>query len=371
MAVAVEEHWNGPLSGLVITRYGHGGRCQEIEVVEAAHPVPDGTGLAAAKRLLGVVSSLGPDDLVLCLISGGGSALMPVPAAGLTLEDKQQVNRGLLKSGANIAEMNCVRKHLSATKGGRLAIAAAPAEVLSLLISDVPGDDPSTIASGPTVGDSTTLADARAVLEKYALEASLRVQKFLRDERNETPKPDDAKLANSHTTMLASAQVALEAAAQRAREAGVTPVILGDGIEGESREVALVHAGIARQVARHGQPARAPCVLLSGGETTVTVRGRGRGGRNAEFGLALAVALEGAPNIHAMACDTDGIDGTEDNAGCVLGPDTLARAHSLGLDSKVSLANNDGYGFFARLDDLVMTGPTRTNVNDFRAILIT
>ena len=371
MAVAVEEHWNGPLSGLVITRYGHGVRCQEIEVVEAAHPVPDGAGLAAAKRLLGVVSGLGPDDLVLCLISGGGSALMPVPAAGLTLEDKQQVNRGLLKSGANIAEMNCVRKHLSAIKGGRLAISAAPAEVLTLLISDVPGDDPSTIASGPTVGDSTTLADARAVLEKYALEAPLRVQAFLRDERNETPEPDDAKLANSHTTMLASAQVALEAAAQRAREAGVTPVILGDGIEGESREVALVHAGIARQVARHGQPARAPCVLLSGGETTVTVRGRGRGGRNAEFGLALAVALGGAPNIHAIACDTDGIDGTEDNAGCVLGPDTLARAHSLGLDPKVSLANNDGYGFFARLDDLVMTGPTRTNVNDFRAILIT
>lgn len=345
MAAAVEQHWDGPLSGLVITRYGHGVPCRQIEVVEAAHPVPDATGLAAAGRLLDVVADLGPHDLALCLISGGGSALMPVPGPGLTPEDKQSVNRGLLKSGANIAEMNCVRKHLSAIKAGRLAIAAAPAQVVTLLISDVPGDDPSTIASGPTVGDATTLADGLNVLRKYAVDAPRGVQDFLRDESKETPEPDDVRLASSDTIVLATAQVALEAAALRAKDAGVTPVILGDSIEGEAREAAMVHAGIARQVARYGQPAGTPCVLLSGGETTVTVRGDGRGGRNAEFLLALAVALDRAPNIHAIACDTDGIDGTEDNAGCILTPDTLERAQSLSLDPKSSLANNDGYGF--------------------------
>lgn len=370
MTAVVEANWRGPLTGLVITRYGHGTPCRQIEVVEAAHPVPDTNGVDAANRLLQTVANLRPNDLVICLISGGGSALMPVPGPGLMLADKQSVNRALLKSGANIGEMNCVRKHLSAIKGGRLAIAAAPANIVTYLISDVPGDNPSTIASGPTVADATTLADAKDVLKKYAIEVSPMVSLFLGDHRNETPKSGDPRLERSTTVMLATAQNALEAAAEVARNAGLTPVILGDGIEGEAREVALVHAAIARQVKRHGQPASAPCVLLSGGETTVTVRGNGRGGRNTEFLLALALALDGAPHIHALACDTDGIDGTEDNAGCVLAPDSLDRAEALGLDAKSSLANNDAYNFFSRLGDLVVTGPTRTNVNDFRAIVI-
>ena len=277
MAQIVETNWHGPLSGLVITRYDHGVACRHLEVVEAAHPVPDAAGLDAANRLLQIVQGLGPDDLVISLISGGGSALMPVPGPGITLEDKQLVNRALLKSGANIAEMNCVRKHLSAIKGGRLALAAAPAQVVTLLISDVPGDDPSVIASGPTVGDATTLADARAVLRKYDVETARNVQTFLRDGSNETPKPGSQAFTSNRTVMLATAQDSLEAAATAAQAAGCTPVILGDSIEGEAREVAMVHAGIARQVVRHGQPAVPPCVLLSGGETTVTVRGSGRG----------------------------------------------------------------------------------------------
>ncbi len=370
MAQAVEGAWSGPLSGLVVTRYGHGAPCERIEVVEAAHPVPDRAGREAAARMLELAGGLSGDDLVLCLISGGGSALLSLPAPGLTLEDKQAVNRALLKSGATISEMNCVRKHLSAIKGGRLAAAAAPARVVSLLISDVPGDDPSVIASGPTVPDPTAFADALAVLEKYGIGEPAAVLDHLRAAGDETPKPGDPRLAGAETRMIASPQGALEAAAAVARAAGVTPHILSDRIEGEARDVALVHAAIARQVAAHGQPFRPPAVLLSGGETTVTVRGRGRGGRNAEFLLALAVALDGAPGIHALAGDTDGIDGTEDNAGVTLGPDSLARAEALGVDARARLADNDGYGFFEALGDLVKTGPTRTNVNDFRAILV-
>ena len=370
MARAVEDHWSGPLTGLVVTRYGHGVPCERIEVVEAAHPVPDAAGQRAAARILETVQGASAGDLVLCLISGGGSALLALPAPGLTLDDKRAVNRALLKSGANIAEMNCVRKHLSAIKGGRLAAAAAPARVVSLLISDVPGDDPAVIASGPTVADPTTFADALAVLEKYGITEPAAAVEHLRVARDETPKPGDPRLARIETRIIARPQDALEAAATAARQVGITPIILGDSIEGEAREVALVHAGIARQVRRHGQPAAAPAVLLSGGETTVTVRGRGRGGRNAEFLLALAVALNGEPGIHAVAGDTDGIDGTEDNAGALLDPTSLARGAALGIDAKEALADNDGYGFFAALGDLIVTGPTRTNVNDFRAILI-
>jgi hydroxypyruvate reductase len=370
MARAVEDRWGGPLTGLVVTRYGHGVPCDRIEVVEAAHPVPDAAGQQAAARILAMVQGLSADDLVLCLISGGGSALLALPAPGLTLDDKRAVNRALLKSGANIAEMNCVRKHLSAIKGGRLAAAAAPARVVSLLISDVPGDDPAVIASGPTVADPTTFADAAAVLEKYRITEPAAAIARLRAAQDETPKPGDRRLARVEATIIARPQDALEAAAAMARQAGIAPILLGDSIEGEAREVALVHAGIARQVRRHGQPGAAPAVLLSGGETTVTVRGRGRGGRNAEFLLALAVALGGEPGIHAVAGDTDGIDGTEDNAGALLDPTSLARGAALGVDAKKALADNDGYGFFAALGDLIVTGPTRTNVNDFRAILI-
>jgi hydroxypyruvate reductase len=370
MARAVEDAWDGPLEGLVVTQHGYRVACDRIEIVEASHPVPDTAGEAAARRILDLASSAGPDDLVLCLISGGGSALMPLPAAGLTLTDKQAVNRALLRSGATIGEMNCVRKHLSAIKGGRLAAAAAPAEVVTLLISDVPGDSPAVIASGPTVPDPTTFADARAILEKYAIAEPDAAVAHLRAAGEETPKPGDPRLAGGETILVATPQMALEAAASVARRRGVTPVILGDAVEGEAREVAKVHAAIARQVARRGQPSPPPAVLLSGGETTVTVRGKGRGGRNAEFLLALAVALDGAPGIFALAADTDGIDGTEDNAGAVIAPDSLARAAAAGLNAKALLADNDGYGFFAALDDLVITGPTLTNVNDFRAILI-
>lgn len=370
MARAVEDHWQGELSGIVVTRYGHGVACRQIEVVEAAHPVPDAAGRDAAVRILEQVQGLGEDDLVLCLISGGGSSLLALPAPGLTLEDKQAVNKALLRSGANIGEMNCVRKHLSAIKGGRLAAACAPARVVTLMISDVPGDDPAVIASGPTVADPTSNADALAILEKYAIDEPAAVLQHLRTTADETPKPGDPRLAGATAVMLTTPQDALQAAAKVAEQHAIHPVILGD-LEGEARDVALVHAGIARQIARYDQPAAVPCVLISGGETTVTVRGEGRGGRNAEFLLALAVALDGHPGIHAIAGDTDGIDGTEDNAGCILTPDTLERARRAGLNAKAELANNNGYGFFQAIGDLIVTGPTRTNVNDFRAILIT
>ena len=370
MARAVEDHWSGPLEGLVVTRYGHGVACRQVEVVEAAHPVPDAAGRRAAERILALVRGLSADDLVLCLISGGGSALLALPAPGLTLAHKQEVNRLLLRSGADIKQMNCVRKHLSAIKGGRLAVAAAPARVVTLIISDVPGDDPASIASGPTAADPTSFADARAILARYGIVAPAAVHAHLEAGAEETPKPGDARLARAETVLIARPRDALEAAAARARDAGIEPLILGDAIEGEAREVARDMAGGALQAARHGRPAAPPCVLLSGGETTVTLRGQGRGGPNAEFLLALALALDGAPGIFALACDTDGIDGTEDNAGALIGPDTLVRARAAGLDAEARLADNDGYGFFAALGDLVMTGPTLTNVNDFRAILV-
>ena len=370
MARVVEDRWDAPLSGLVVTRYGHAVPCSAVEIAEAAHPVPDAAGVAASRRIRAAVRDLTEDDLVLCLISGGGSALLTLPADGLSLDDKQAVNRELLRCGANIGEMNCVRKHLSAIKGGRLAVAAAPARVVTLAISDVPGDDPAVIGSGPTVADPTSYADARAILERYGVDVPQPVADCLRREADETPKPGDPRLQGCETVLVATPQASLEAAAESARAAGITPVILGDAMEGEAREVAKVHAAIARQVVRHGQPAAPPAVLLSGGETTVTVRGGGRGGRNAEFALALAVALDGAAGIHAIACDTDGIDGSEDNAGAFVAPDTLERAAAAGLNARGRLADNDGHGFFEPLGDLATSGPTLTNVNDFRAILI-
>ncbi|MBL28046.1 MAG: glycerate kinase [Rhodospirillaceae bacterium] len=370
MAQAVESLWPEPLDGLVITRYGHGAPTERIKVVEASHPVPDAAGRKAAAEILDLASGLTEDDLLLCLISGGGSALLTLPAEGLDLEDKRAVTGALLKCGATISEINCVRKHLSAIKGGRLAAAAAPARIVTLMISDVPGDDPAVIASGPTVPDPTTFADARAVLAKYGIMPPPAIAKRLEAAEDETPKPGDPRLARSVLKMVSRPQDALEAAAKVARDAGYAPLILGNAIEGEARDVALVHAGIARQVIEEGQPIAAPCVLLSGGETTVTVRGDGRGGRNAEFLLSLAVALDGRSGVWAVAGDTDGIDGSEDNAGALLGPDSLERAAAAGLDAKALLAGNDAYTFFSGLGDLHMTGPTLTNVNDFRAIVI-
>jgi hydroxypyruvate reductase len=355
----------------VVTRYGHGVQCKHIEVIEASHPIPDEAGSRAARRILDKVSELTADDLVLVLISGGGSALLALPADGVTLADKQAVNRALLKCGADITEMNTVRKHLSAIKGGRLAIAAAPARVVTLAISDVPGDDLSVIASGPTVPDRSTRAEALAVLTKYGIEIPASVTRHLNDASSETPAPDDPRFANVTHRLVASPQKSLEAAAKVARDAGLASMILGNAIEGEARDVGLVHAGIARQCGDWGQPLEIPCAFISGGETTVTVRGKGRGGRNAEFLLSLGIAADGRNGIWALAADTDGIDGSEDNAGAILTPETLQRAKLADIDVKTRLADNDAYTLFAALDDLVMTGPTLTNVNDFRAILIT
>ncbi|HMI97235.1 MAG TPA: glycerate kinase [Micropepsaceae bacterium] len=366
MAKAVEDHWRGPLSGLVITRYGHGVPCREIEVVEAGHPVPDEAGAAAAERMLSLVQGLSKDDLVLALISGGGSSLFALPAPGVALSDKQAVTRALLKSGARIAEINCVRKHLSAVKGGRLALAAQPATVMSLIISDVPGDDPETVASGPTAPDSTTREQALAILNKYEIAIPAAVKIWLESPASETPKPGHPAFARVQNHIIARARDALSATASEADAMGFRVVDLGDAIEGEARLVARTHAELAlRQRAEEKS-----CVLISGGETTVTVKGQGRGGRNSEYLLALALALDGAAGIWAIACDTDGIDGTEANAGAIIGPDTLARGKALGADGQAALARNDSYGFFAALSDLVETGPTRTNVNDFRAILV-
>jgi hydroxypyruvate reductase len=370
MAQAVEAHWDGPLEGLVVTRTGHGVPCRRIEIVEASHPVPDARGHDAARRILALAESAGPDDLVLCLISGGGSALLALPAEGLTLQEKQAVNRALLASGADITAMNIVRKHLSAIKGGRLAAAASPAQTLSLLISDVPGDDPSVIASGPTVADPTTFADARAVLARYAIEPPAAVAAHLAAAADETPKPGDPRLARSRVEIIASPIASLQAAADVAHAAGIVPLILGDALEGEAREVGKTLAGIALSVRAHGLPIRPPAVLFSGGETTVTVRGNGRGGRNAEFLAGLALGLHGAEGVFALAADTDGIDGSEDNAGGIVTPDTLARARAAGLDVPALLAGNDCHTLLAALGDLVTTGPTLTNVNDFRAILV-
>lgn len=371
MARAVEDHWPHALSGLVVTRYGYAVPCERIEIVEAAHPVPDTAGHEAARRMLELVSGLGADDLVLCLISGGGSALLPLPAPGLTLEDKQAINRALLASGATISEMNCVRRHLSAIKGGRLAAACHPAPVLNLIISDVPGDDPMNIASGPTVADASTCADALAILHRYDIGVSQAVRDLLESGDGESVKPGDGRLPPIDTRLIATPQMALEAAAAVARNAGLAAHILGDAVEGEARDVAKVMAGIALQVARRGQPVEKPCVLLSGGETTVTVRGAGRGGRNVEFLLSLALALNGETGIHALAGDTDGVDGQEEIAGAFVTPDTLARAWALGIRPADSLVRNDGHGFFGALGDALVTGPTLTNVNDFRALLIT
>lgn len=370
MARAVEAAWPGELSGLVVTRYGHGAPTARIEVVEAAHPVPDAAGEAAARRVLDLVAGLTPDDLVLCLISGGGSSLLSLPAEGLTLADKQAVNRGLLKSGASIGEMNCVRRHLSAIKGGRLAAACHPARVVTLLISDTPGDDPLDIASGPTVADPTTGADALTILDRYRIEIPDAVRAHLLSGRGESVKPGDPRLGTPEVRMVATPLMALRAAADLARQEGVPALILGDAIEGEAREVGQVMAGIARSVAAHGLPLAKPCLLLSGGETTVTVRGSGRGGRNVEFLLALGIALGGQAGIYAIAGDTDGVDGIEAIAGAVLTPETPVRAAAAGLSLTDSLDRNDGHGFFETLGDGVITGPTLTNVNDFRAILI-
>jgi hydroxypyruvate reductase len=370
MARALERNWAGPLSGLVVTRYGYAVPCQRIEIVEAAHPVPDEAGLRAAQRMMELVAGLGADDTVICLISGGGSSLLPLPLDGITLEDKQAVNRALLASGATIGEMNTVRRHLSGIKGGRLGAACYPARVVTLLISDVPGDHPSDIASGPTVGDPTTCADALAIVRRYGIELPAAVREVLESGRGESVKPGDQRLARCETRMIATPQMALEAAALVAREAGITPYILGNAIEGEARDVGKAMAGMARQVADYGQPFAKPCVMLSGGETTVTVRGQGRGGRNVEFLLSLGLALEGRSGVYALAGDTDGVDGQEEIAGAVLAPDSLERAWELGIKPADSLQNNDGHGFFGTLGDSVVTGPTLTNVNDFRAVLV-
>ena len=370
MAKAVEDHWEGPLEGLVVTRYGHKLPTKRIEVIEARHPVPDWAGREAAARIFKLVHGLTPNDLVLCLISGGGSALLSFPGEGLTLEDKQAVNKALLKSGATIGEMNIVRKHLSAIKGGRLAVAAAPARVVALMISDVPRDDPSVIASGPTVPDPSTTEEALAIIEKYGIPVPRGVIERLRAKSAETPKPGDPRFEKVENVMIATPQMSLEAAAALARKEGVTPVIIGNAIEGEARDVGIVHAGIARQCADYSQPAAPPCVLLSGGETTVTLKGQGKGGRNTEFLLALGIALEGDPRIWALAADTDGVDGSEDNAGALLYPDTLARAAAKRVTAKAMLADNDPWTFFKAIGDLLVTGPTLTNVNDFRAVLI-
>lgn len=370
MARAVEDHWTGPLSGLVVTRYGYKVPCTQIEIVEAAHPVPDQAGCDAAQRMLQLVQGLGPDDVVLCLISGGGSSLLPLPLPGISLTDKQQVNRALLASGATISEMNTVRRHLSAIKGGRLAAACYPARVINLLLSDVPGDRPLDIASGPTVADPSTCEDALAIVRRYGIGLPAHVLQVLSSGAGESVKPTDLRLARVDTRMVAAPQKALEAAAAVARHHGYTPYILGDAIEGEARDVGKVLAAIALQTAEKGQPFALPCALLSGGETTVTLRGQGRGGRNVECLLSFAISTQGHPAIHALMGDTDGVDGIEEIAGAVMGPHTLSAAFAKGLSPRASLDANDGHGFFQTLKDSVITGPTLTNVNDFRVILI-
>ena len=383
MAQAVEALWplDAPLEGLVVTRYHHvpprpEGLPQRIEVVEASHPVPDEAGQAAAQRILTMVRGLTENDLVLCLISGGGSSLLALPAEGLSLEEKQAVNQALLASGANISEMNCVRKHLSRIKGGRLAAACAPARVVTLTISDVPGDDPSIIASGPTVPDATSCADAVAILQRYGIGVPGAVMSLLEQGALETPKPGDPRFGGHEVHLIATPRQSLEAAAEAARAVGLAAYILSDEMEGESREVGKVHAALARAVAQTGQPFAKPCVILSGGETTVTLRKqppgtpKGRGGRAGEFCLGLALALQGQRGVYALAADTDGIDGVENNAGALVTPDTLQRGQDAGMKLDAFLDRNDAYGYFETLGDLVITGPTHTNVNDFRALLV-
>ena len=370
MAKAFEDSWEHPLEGLVVTRYGHGVPTQKIKVMEASHPIPDAESMKAAVAIQALVKDLNKEDLVVFLASGGGSSLLTLPADGISLEEKKLLNSKLLQSGANIKEMNCVRKHLSLIKGGRLAQTIWPARCVTLAISDIPGDDLSVIASGPTEPDDTTRNDALDILRKYKINEPRSILKYMTDFRSETPKPGNQIFQNASSHLISTPQRSLEAAAKVAQANGYRPVILGDAIEGEAREVATVMSGIAKQVAKYDQPEKKPCVLLSGGETTVTVKGGGRGGRNAEFLLALAIELNGNEKIWAFSGDTDGIDGTEDNAGALVSPDSLARAQKIGIDAKHSLADNDGYTFFEKLNDLVVTGPTLTNVNDFRAIII-
>ncbi len=370
MARAVEHHINGKIDGIVVTRDGHAVPCRSIEVIEASHPMPDARGLAAARRILERVQGLTEDDLVLCLMSGGASALLTLPGPGVSLVELRELTYALLRSGATIGEMNTIRKHLSAITGGRLAAAAYPARIVTLAISDVPGDDPAVIGSGPTVPDPSTLADVWRILGKYRLDPPQSCRARLGDPDAETPKPGDPRLHRSEFRLIASAHASLEAAAELARKAGIAPLSLGDAVEGESRDVARRHAHFVQEIRAGLAPVRPPCVVLSGGETTVTIKGSGRGGRNVEYLLALGVALERANGVFGLAGDTDGIDGSENNAGALLAPDSIARARAAGHDPAAMLDNNDGYGFFAALDDLVVTGPTLTNVNDFRAILI-
>ena len=375
MANALECHWQGTdwganLCGLVLTRYGYGVHCNSIEIVEASHPVPDEIGQITAQRILNLAKTATDRDLVICLISGGGSALLALPAKGLTLQDKQALNRSLLHSGATIGEINCVRKHLSSIKGGRLAGAVQPARLWTLAISDVPGDDLSVIASGPTVPDPTTFADALEILRRYQIQPTPAIQALLEAAEEETPKPRENIFSRNQVRLVATPQLMLEAAAKEAEKFGITPIILSDRIEGEAREVAKVHAAIAKQIKHRDQPLNAPAMILSGGETTVTVRGNGKGGRNAEFILSLLEALQVEEGISAIAVDTDGIDGTEDNAGAWIDQRSLLKAKQLNLKPNDFLANNDAYSFFQQLDQLVLTGPTMTNVNDFRAIFV-
>jgi len=376
MAAAVERHWpaGALLEGLVITRHGHGLPTDRIEVVEAGHPVPDAAGEAGAQEILRRVESVGPDDLLLALISGGGSALLSLPAAGVGMEALKATTKELLRSGAPIQEINTVRKHLSAIQGGRLA-GACRAPVLALIISDVTGDDPTHIASGPCAPDPTTYADALAVLERYRVGANRNVQEHLRrgvrGEIPETPKPGEPLFSRVENRVIATARVALSAVEDFFHSNGIQTRNLGDRITGEASEVAKAQEALARRIAGGSEPMKPPVAIISGGECTVTVRGNGRGGRCTEFLLSVGIGLDGFPNVHAIACDTDGIDGSEDNAGAVLLPDSLKRSIALGLNARKLLANNDAYGFFSGLGDLVVTGPTRTNVNDYRAILIT
>ncbi|MDA4844989.1 glycerate kinase type-2 family protein [Hoeflea poritis] len=370
LARALEKSWGGPLDGVVVTRYGFGAACETVEVLEADHPVPDANGLAGSKRLLDAVGNLTRDDLVIALICGGASALLPCPAPGLTLEDEIAVNRALLASGAPISAMNAIRKQISGIKGGRLAAAAHPARVVSLIVSDIPGDNPADVGSGPTVADATTAADALTAIERYAIDLPANVLAHIENAASPAPQPDDRRLAGHEQAVIASAGVSLEAAAEKAKSLGLSAAILSDAIEGEARESAHMHAAIAREIARRDRPFAKPVVLLSGGETTVTLRGKGKGGRNTEFLLSFAMDIDGFDGIHALAADTDGIDGSEDNAGAFADGDSVTAMRAAGLDPAALLADNDAWSAFAAIDALFVPGPTGTNVNDFRAILV-
>jgi hydroxypyruvate reductase len=375
MAAAFEKVWDGPIEGLVVTRYGYGAKCERIEIIEAAHPVPDAAGLEASRRLLAKVQGLTADDLVVALISGGGSALLPSPAGSLTLADEIAVNEALLASGAPIAAMNTIRKHVSTIKGGRLAATAWPARVVSLVVSDIPGDNPALVASGPTVPDSGSREDALASIAAYGMKLPASVMAHISSPAADAPSPDDQRFSRNEVHLIASAGVSLEAAAAEAKQQGIDAVILSDSIEGEAREVGGVHAAIAREVATRNRPFPKPVLILSGGETTVTLRApidgvRGKGGRNSEFLLAFAIGISGAEGIHALAADTDGIDGSENNAGAFADGSTVSRMRAAGVDAKAMLAGNNAWTAFDAVGDLFVPGPTGTNVNDLRAILI-